>query len=134
MFILPFCCLDLFLFIGHLLLFSCDWKTIFSVVFGFLFLLCVSTVDFRFAINMRFYIALSLYIYVCVYTYTQNCFKLLVSISNAFLISYICTLFLIAGFDIRFVCGWLPIFIGAFIGEFPTHNFLVSSWGLFFSI
>ena len=69
--------LDVFLFID-LLLFSCDFTTIFSVVFGFLFLFCVfTTVDFQFAINMRFYTAhsharsLSLYTHTHTHTHTQ---------------------------------------------------------------
>ena len=47
---------------SSLVLFSCGLMSIFSVVYGFLFLICVTTVRFWFAITPRFGYR-SLYIY-----------------------------------------------------------------------
>ena len=62
--------------------------------------------------------------------YIQDCFKLLVPISDAFPIS--CTLLTCVGFDTVSVCGGFPTFTSFAIPvSFPIHNFLDPVCGLF---
>ena len=111
--------------------FSCDLMTNFSVMFGFLFLLCVclSIVDFWFAVIMRFR-----YSHLCIIKIVVSCWSF--NFRCIFNILRLCSpLLTIAGFDIIFVCRCFPTFIIylPLAVSFSNRNFLVSSCGLFFS-
>ena len=52
-------------FPSSFVLFSCDLMTNFSAVFGFLFLFCVSIVDFQYMVTMKFFFFFPLKIFWC---------------------------------------------------------------------
>ena len=105
------------------------WLTLVLCLDSFLFFVCVSIVDFHFAITMRIWYS-SLYISKIILICWSFNFKCISSILH------LCSpLLTIADFDIMFVCRWFPAFTLylPLLVSFSIHNFLVSSSGLSFS-
>ena len=127
-------CLFLFLFslyscflsLSLFVLFSYILMTIFSVMFGLLFLLwaCVSC---------SFWLHFPWGFGKAVYTYARLFQVAGLLISNAIPYSCICTLLMVSGFDVIFMCGWYPAFIVCLPLTMSLPIFFFLNYGLFFS-
>ena len=131
-----------FVFVGifsSLVLFSSNLMTVFSIVFGLLFPICVCNYCRFFVCGCHEVLIYGVCVCLCIsYTFTPthkivlSCWSLNCKYISRIPHSY--SLLMIACFGILFMCGWFPTFTICllFLVSLPFCNFLVSSCGLFF--
>ena len=115
----------------HLISFVIWWLSL--LLFQLLFLLvCISVVDFCFAVTMRFWYS-TLSLYMIVLSCWSLSFKCVPSILHLY------SLFTTAGFDTIVVCRWFPTFteyLPLSVSKITMSicKFLVPSYAFFFSV
>jgi len=106
---------NFFFFLSSFVLFSCDLMSIFTVVFGLLFLFCVFTFCRYFVcvISLRFW-----YTSLHMHKIVLSCWSLTCQYS-----SFVLSSFLDLWFNIRFVYEWFPAFCLPLRWAFPFCTF-----------